>query len=95
MRTTTERGDVMDNRVTLHVPPRPAAEIVSAVSRAMPDDPTLALSGAMRERMIAEAAYYLAERRGFAPGYELADWLAAECEIDRALEAARIAAAAT
>jgi len=95
MRATIERGDVMDNREPLHVPPRPAAVIVSAVSEAMPDDPTLALSGAMRDQMIAEAAYYLAERRGFAPGYELADWLAAEREIDRALESARIAAAAT
>jgi hypothetical protein len=31
--------------------------------------------------MIAEAAYYRAERRGFAPGFELEDWLAAEREI--------------
>lgn len=29
-------------------------------------------------RRIAEAAYYLAERRGFAPGYEEQDWLDAE-----------------
>lgn len=28
--------------------------------------------------MIAMAAYYLAEQRQFAPGYELQDWLAAE-----------------
>jgi hypothetical protein len=28
--------------------------------------------------MIATAAYYLAEQRNFAPGYELQDWLAAE-----------------
>jgi hypothetical protein len=39
--------------------------------------------------MIAEAAYYLAERRGFAPGHELEDWLAAEAEIDRELVAAQ------
>lgn len=32
-------------------------------------------------RMIAEAAYYRAEKRGFAPGFELEDWLAAEREI--------------
>jgi hypothetical protein len=31
--------------------------------------------------MIAERAYYRAEKRGFAPGYELEDWLAAEREI--------------
>jgi DUF2934 family protein len=30
---------------------------------------------------IAEAAYYRAERRGFAPGEELEDWLAAEKEV--------------
>ncbi len=26
----------------------------------------------------SEAAYYLAEKRGFEPGHELADWLQAE-----------------
>lgn len=31
-----------------------------------------------RTRMIAEAAYYLAAQRDFAPGHELDDWLAAE-----------------
>jgi len=29
-------------------------------------------------RMISEAAYFLAERRGFAPGRSLDDWLQAE-----------------
>lgn len=32
-------------------------------------------------RRIAEAAYYRAERRGFAPGSEELDWLEAEAEI--------------
>jgi hypothetical protein len=31
--------------------------------------------------MIAIAAYYLAERRHFAPGYELHDWLTAEQQV--------------
>ncbi len=34
-----------------------------------------------RAAMIAEAAYFAAERRNFEPGYELADWLLAEQEI--------------
>lgn len=34
-------------------------------------------------RMIAEAAYYRAEKRGFAPGHEFIDWLEAEQEIKR------------
>jgi hypothetical protein len=37
---------------------------------------------AEREAMIARAAYFRAEQRGFAPGHELEDWLAAEAEID-------------
>jgi len=35
-----------------------------------------------RERMIAEAAYFYAERRGFAPDNELADWLQAEADVE-------------
>jgi hypothetical protein len=44
------------------------------------------VSPEQRDLMIAEAAYYFAERRGFAPGSELDDWLAAESEIERLLE---------
>jgi hypothetical protein len=35
-----------------------------------------------RQRFIAEAAYYRAERRGFAPGHDVEDWLAAESELE-------------
>ena len=35
-----------------------------------------------RESQIAVAAYFKAERRGFTEGHELADWLAAEQEVD-------------
>lgn len=31
-----------------------------------------------RQEMIAEMAYYIAEKRGFSPGYELQDWFQAE-----------------
>ena len=41
-----------------------------------------------RRAMIAEAAYFHAERRGFAPGNETQDWLRAEAEIDALLRAA-------
>lgn len=37
-------------------------------------------SGEERYRWIAHAAYLRAERRGFAPGQEVDDWLAAEAE---------------
>lgn len=42
-----------------------------------------------RHAMSFEAAYFLAERRGFCPGGELEDWIAAEREIDRALSSGR------
>jgi hypothetical protein len=42
-------------------------------------------NGLDRESMIAVAAYYIAEHRGFDGGDPLADWLAAEAEIDAAL----------
>lgn len=38
-----------------------------------------------RRQLIAVAAYYAAERRGFLDGDATADWLAAEAEIDRLL----------
>jgi hypothetical protein len=37
-----------------------------------------------RESLIREQAFALAERRGFAPGHELDDWLAAEHVVDSA-----------
>jgi hypothetical protein len=42
-----------------------------------------------REQLIAEAAYYRAERRNFAGGRELDDWLAAEEEIDSLINPVR------
>jgi hypothetical protein len=37
---------------------------------------------AERRRMIEDVAYLRAQRRGFATGQEVADWLAAEAEVD-------------
>ena len=38
-------------------------------------------NGGDLQRWISEAAYYRAEQRGFQPGAETDDWLAAEAEI--------------
>jgi hypothetical protein len=35
--------------------------------------------------LIEEAAFLLAEQRGFAPGNELSDWLKAEAEVEKTL----------
>lgn len=42
----------------------------------------------MRSALIAEAAFFRAEKRGFAPGHETEDWLAAEAEVDAKLMSA-------
>lgn len=44
------------------------------------------VSPADRWKMIADTAFFKAERRGFAPGGEVADWLAAEMEVDTLLK---------
>lgn len=44
---------------------------------------------AEREQMVAVAAYYLAEHRGFCPGGEDNDWQRAERQIDLMLDAIR------
>ena len=43
-----------------------------------------------RRNYIEMAAYYIAERRGFAPGNPLEDWVQAEAEIDRLLAEGRL-----
>lgn len=44
-------------------------------------------TGETRYRWIAHAAYLRAEKRGFAPGREIDDWLAAEAEFLAAFKA--------
>lgn len=43
-----------------------------------------------RRNYVEMAAYYIAERRGFAPGNPLEDWVQAEAEIDRLLAEGRL-----
>lgn len=39
----------------------------------------------LRHEMIATAAYFIAEQRGFVPGHEAEDWHRAEAAIDKQL----------
>lgn len=73
-----------------HASELPTAKRPQRRTRATPAAPAAtggraALSPEQRRSMIAQAAYFRAEQRGFASGAELQDWLAAEAEIDRAL----------
>jgi hypothetical protein len=48
--------------------------------------PTITIDDEMHHRMVEEAAYFMAEHRGFCEGFELDDWLAAESEVNQKLE---------
>jgi hypothetical protein len=80
-------------RIPTAIPADPTMPEVGAV-RPLPrarTSPTvtpkpLQVSPDARRGLIAESAYLRAERRGFAPGHETEDWLAAELEIDALLK---------
>ena len=46
----------------------------------------VSISPSERNQWIAQAAYFRAEKRAFAPGGELRDWLEAEAEVERRLK---------
>jgi hypothetical protein len=71
----------------------PAKPRVAKPKAAKPEAPersdvATSLTSAERLRMIEQAAFFRAERRGFAPGHEFEDWLAAEAEIAALVPAA-------
>jgi hypothetical protein len=67
--------------------PRATTTSTAAKKPAVGAKTSSTVSEDVRRGMIAEGAYLRAERRGFAPGYEEMDWLAAEAEVDALLKA--------
>jgi len=73
-----------------------AAQTSRAKTRAMAlssdqdaQSPMLDQAGAsQRQAMVAEAAFFIAQSRGFLPDRQLDDWLAAEHEVDQRLAGA-------
>ena len=78
-----------DEKVAAKSPPRARAKSTAPrVTKSTAKAPAFgAVSEDVRRGMIAEGAYLRAERRGFAPGHEAEDWLAAEAEVDALLKA--------
>jgi len=72
--------------LTEHTTSRPAP---ASARKSAGAAPPAKLTPEARRTLIAEAAYLRAERRGFVPGYETDDWLAAELEVDALLKAGR------
>ena len=79
-----DRGEppVLTDAVEREDEDRQAGELVPDITEASLQQREIPSFSESREARIAEAAYWRAERRGFAPGHELDDWLDAEREID-------------
>ena len=72
---------------TIPVAAKPLGNTAPAAAKAPTKTPASApakgtLSPAERMKMIAEAAYFLAQKRGFTGGDQLSDWVAAEQQVD-------------
>jgi hypothetical protein len=81
----TTRRKVAPKRAAAATTPPPAA-VVAATVRNVSDAPApRPVSAEERARMIAEAAYFRAQRRGFRNGDTVRDWAEAEAEIDAML----------
>ena len=66
-------------------PESPQESTQSAAAASVSIDPDT------RRQLVAAQAYFLAERRGFAAGHEIEDWVAAEMVVDSQLERTRVA----
>lgn len=72
------------------VDPAPRAVVEDAIAESFARSGHLAegvtqVDPELRHEMIATAAYYIAEQRGFAPGHEQDDWYRAQAAVDKQL----------
>jgi hypothetical protein len=84
---TRRPNEPQDEKPSATAPTRARAKSSTPRKTAKKATVHVAVSEDVRRMMIAEAAYLRAERRGFAPGGEEEDWLAAETEVDALLKA--------
>lgn len=85
---TTETAQPLEASPRRRAPrAKPAAPVAATAPQPAAAPASIAVSEEARRAMIAQAAYLRAERRGFAPGGEVEDWVAAEREVDALLRA--------
>jgi hypothetical protein len=81
MRTKTARAQREPRRIDAQPADlQPVSAQPANTSSMMPNDAEV-------WQMISEAAYYRAEKRGFAPGFQADDWTQAEAEVKERLQA--------
>jgi hypothetical protein len=66
-------------------PAKTAVKKAAAPAKSAAKKKATPISPDQRNHYVEIAAYYIAERHGFTPGREIADWAEAEAEIDRLL----------
>lgn len=71
--------------VKKRAPRKPAVTKLAKTGKQAAKNVTHFVGPEQRAALIAEAAYFRAEKRGFASGHETSDWLAAEREVDSKL----------
>jgi len=78
IRSNSQRGNAA---------PKSASRTMTVASKPKQSNPDVRpassapLNAQEQQRQVAQAAYFRAEKRGFAPGGELQDWIEAEAEI--------------
>jgi hypothetical protein len=60
--------------------------VIGVLESAQPAAHSKGIDPNVRLQLVAAEAYFRAERRGFAAGNELEDWVAAEMEVDSRLQ---------
>ncbi len=78
--TVTESANLTD---------RAAMKVLESESTAV--NSPMGIDPGVRRQLVESEAYFLAERRGFAAGNELEDWVTAEAVVDSRLQRMRVA----
>lgn len=90
-KATTSAAGVKTAAAKTAAPKKPAAaKAKSVAAAAVPRAKARkapSISPEQRRNYVEIAAYYIAERRGFAPGDTVQDWMEAEAEIERLIQA--------
>ena len=81
VRTRTRQQPVSEQPLSAASAPGASLKLLAAPAPRPPE-----VLPCMRQDMIEQAAYFRAAQRGFEPGHELDDWLAAEREVDTLIQ---------
>lgn len=86
VRKTTTKAKAADSAEAPKTEKTTAKKAATPRKKAVKASTAAKVSPEQRYEMIATAAYFIAEKRGFSGGYEMNDWISAEAEIDLQLK---------